>query len=74
MKFDDNKIKNVGELISFLKKDLAEFEGPVWFRGQSDKDWKLEPKLLRSNPILPESHLLNRFKQNASFMLDRLPR
>ena len=74
MKFDDNEIKTIGDLIALLKNNLAEFEGPVWFRGQSDKDWKLEPKLLRLDPIPSESHLLNRFKQNASFILENLPR
>lgn len=74
MIFDDEKIKSIGDLISGLKKHLDGLDGPIWFRGQANKDWKLEPKLLRLNPMPSESHLLNRFKQNASFILERPPR
>lgn len=73
MRHDDQEINSVGELILLLKKHLNGIHGPVWYRGQSNKEWKLEPKLLRKNPIPSESHLLNRFKQNASFILERRP-
>jgi hypothetical protein len=73
MRFNDETIKSVGELIENLRNHLGSFEGPAWFRGQAVSTWKLEPKLLRSTPVPSESHLLNRFKQNATYLLQRPP-
>src|SRR6056297_833370 len=74
MKFDDQQIQSIGDLINILKSNLDGYTGPVWYRGQARDTWHLEPKLLRRTPIPSESHLLNRFKQDASFILDRLPK
>jgi len=74
MKHVDRSILSVGALITLLKADLAGYDGPVWFRGQGLSAWKLEPKLLRGADKLSETHLINRFKQHASFLLDKPPR
>src|SRR5215813_4009414 len=73
MRHSDRNINSVGELIDLLRVDLAGYLGPVWFRGQGRSAWYLEPKLLRSSAGLSETHFINRFKQNASFLLDKAP-
>jgi hypothetical protein len=73
MRHPDKEIGSVGELIRFLKEDLKGLKKPIWFRGQSNFNWKLTPKLMRSATKPSERHLLNRFKQNASFILERRP-
>ena len=40
MKYRDKKIKSVSELIKKLKDDSAFYAGPIWYRGQSKKDYK----------------------------------
>jgi hypothetical protein len=67
------ELKTIGDLVSGLTNDLKDRAGPVWFRGQAVGDWHLEPKLMRMNPQPSETHLLNRFKQNASLLLTQRP-
>lgn len=74
MKYPDSSIESVGSLIEQLTSHIGTYEGPVWYRGQSDATWRLEPKLLRSSPPRSESHLLNRFKQNAALLLSQQPK
>ncbi len=73
MKYEPILIHSVGELIEILKTHVGDFEGPVWFRGQANSEWSLEPRLMRLNPVLPETYFLNRFKQDASIILPRRP-
>ena len=73
MKYEDSPIDSVGSLIEKLGAHIGNYDGPVWYRGQSDAAWRLEPKLLRTNPPRSESHLLNRFKQNAALLLPHRP-
>lgn len=73
MKYNTVDIKSVGDLISKLILHLTDEKLPVWFRGQANTTWKLEPKFMRMTPRPPESHLLNKFKQDASFILNNKP-
>jgi len=74
MKHEDRNISSVGELVDRLRSDLTGYSGPVWFRGKGQETWHLEPKLLRNAPAgTLETHFINRFKQNASFLLERTP-
>jgi hypothetical protein len=73
MRYEDREIRSVGELIQNLNEHIGDHEGPIWYRGQSSAEWRLEPKLLRTVPVPSESHLLNRFKQNAILLLSRQP-
>jgi hypothetical protein len=73
MRYPDKQIGSIGELVEHLRLDLAGYTGPVWFRGQGVSGWQLEPKLLRGSVRLSETHFINRFKQNASFLLDKSP-
>ena len=74
MRFQDRNINSVGELVEHLRGDLSGYTGPVWFRGQSLAAWHLEPKLLRTAPTgTLEAHFINRFKQHASFLIEKPP-
>jgi len=73
MRHADRQINSIGELVEHLRGDLHGYGGPVWFRGQGVSSWRLEPKLLRGAAGLSETHFINRFKQNASFLLDKAP-
>jgi hypothetical protein len=74
MRYEDKEIHDIGELIQFLRADIGDYTGPVWYRGQSLSEWRLEPKLLRGGAAaVSESHFINRFKQNAAFLLQKAP-
>jgi hypothetical protein len=73
MRHPDKNISSVGQLVEHLRTDLQGYAGPVWFRGQGIKDWYLQPKLLRGAAGLSETHFINRFKQNAAFLLEKVP-
>jgi len=73
MKYPDSELKSVGDLPGRLKA-MYPADQPVWFRGQADKDWKLESSLSRSAKTLEaELALIKRFKQNALTFLTRRP-
>ena len=47
---------------------------PVWYRGHSDKRWKLVPSVARTpNSLGAEFTLIKRFKQNALPFIQRRP-
>lgn len=71
MRYPDRKIRCVGDLLGHLKGDFHDENEPIWYRGQSSSEWSLNPKLLRYPSPPPESHLLNRFRQNASYILQQ---
>lgn len=73
MKFEDVEINSIGELIAVLQEQTVDINLPIWFRGQADAEWPLNPRLMRQNPLPSESHYLNRFKQDALFILNRKP-
>lgn len=74
MKYEQLEIISIGELINNLRAHIADFSGPVWFRGQSVSTWSLEPRLMRTVPIPSETFFLNRFKQDASIILGHRPK
>ena len=61
MKFETIEIESIGQLIDSLKSH-KDSEAPIWYRGQGNSNWKLEPKLMRIDPLPSESHYLNKFK------------
>ncbi len=74
MRYEDTPINSISELIESLHNQIDDFDGPIWYRGQSDSSWALEPRYMRINPRLPETHFFNKFKQDASIILDRQPK
>ncbi|MCB2379226.1 FRG domain-containing protein [Hymenobacter sp. BT635] len=73
MKYSDVEISSVSDLITQLKDHISDFEGPIWFRGQSISEWSLQPRLMRISSRPPETHYFNRFKQDASLILQSRP-
>ena len=48
------RIKNINlisDLLKNLKKDMDDYKGQVWFRGQSDTKWTLQPSFNRKKII-----------------------
>jgi hypothetical protein len=74
MRFVDDTINSVGELISKLHNNLQNNNAPVWYRGQAYEGWQLIPKLLRGSISQSEVYLINRFKQNATLLLSKHPK
>ena len=74
MRYTEEHINCVGELIERLKVHTKGVDAPTWFRGQSKSEWPLVPKLLRSTVPQSEIYLISRFKQNATLLLSRPPR
>ncbi len=74
MRIEDKPISSIGDLIEAMKVDIGDYQGPVWFRGQSKSEWHLEPRLMRENNEVSENYLINRFKQNATYILDHRPK
>jgi hypothetical protein len=73
MRYADEQVESIGDLIEKLTKHTAGQTWPIWYRGHSDATWHLEPKLLRPPVKPPETHLFNRFKQNALLVLRERP-
>jgi len=74
MKYKDKKIKSVSELIKKLKKDSDFYSGSIWYRGQSDRDYKLSPSFYRKETEISEMTLIKKFKQNATLLIDNSSR
>jgi hypothetical protein len=70
MRFNDKKIKGVSDLLKNLKKDTEGIRTPLWFRGHSKKSYKLIPSLYRLPQSINESNLIEKFKQNATLLLN----
>lgn len=70
MRHRDRTVKNITELLRFLKSDLNSIKVPVWFRGHSKISYKLIPGFYRykKNPL--EENLIEKFKQNATLLLN----
>lgn len=73
MKYKDKKITSLTDLIKHLKKDTGNYEGPLWFRGQTDSAWKLLPSFSRLNNGVTETNLLKKFKQDATMLINPRP-
>jgi len=49
MKFKDKTIKNIAELIVAIREHTTSIDLPIWYRGHSNKKYKLIPELLRGS-------------------------
>ncbi|AIQ29305.1 hypothetical protein P40081_14945 [Paenibacillus sp. FSL P4-0081] len=72
-KYTDKQIKSISDLLKHLKPNIGAYDGPIWYRGQSDKTWKLEPSYARVSNRVSESNLIKKFKQSATMLLNPLP-
>lgn len=73
MKYEDIEIHCIGELIESLKKHIEDTNVPVWYRGQARSEWMLLPKFFRQANSVSEIYQINRFKQNATILLQQKP-
>jgi len=67
-------ITSISNLIEFLRDDISDYDEDIWFRGQSDFNWKLEPGIFRCSQKMSESSLLTRFKQSAAMLTNSFPK
>jgi len=74
MKFPDASIESVSELIQKLKENTEYLKIPVWYRGQGNFQWNLEPKLLRVHSSPPETFYFNKFRQDATMIINHTPK
>jgi hypothetical protein len=74
MKYDDNNLNSVGEMLGVLQDQYDPPHETVWFRGHAMAKWSLTPSLYRPPfKLQHEQSLLTRFKQNALPLLDYRP-
>lgn len=67
------RIVSVSKLIDELHKDISGYSGPIWFRGQADKGWRLLPRLSRKKSYKDEVVLIRQFRQNATLLVNPVP-
>ncbi|WP_198085910.1 FRG domain-containing protein [Variovorax sp. E3] len=73
MKFQDREIDTISKLLEFLTIDQQETNNrPIWFRGQTNFAWDLQPKILRA-ANRPEWDIIGRFQQNATLLVEKSP-
>ncbi|WP_323903115.1 FRG domain-containing protein [Aeromonas hydrophila] len=65
------EIKSISDLIRHLKRDITDEWGPIWYRGQENIAWKLLSSYDRLANPPTEIALVNKFRQNASFLMDK---
>lgn len=44
----EKEINSLSEYIKFIKQEKKNYNGELWFRGQRDSSWALEPTLFRN--------------------------
>ncbi len=69
MAYKKHSISSISDFLEKLKTELKQRD-PAWFRGHADASWKLLPGYQRYKNPPPESVLINKFKQNASLLVN----
>jgi hypothetical protein len=72
VRFQEQEITSVSDLIGKLAKDMEGIKSPLWFRGQSMKDWHLTPSIFRGNHD-SEINMIKKFKQDATLLVNPRP-
>ena len=67
----EKKIKSISDLVKHLKVDRFKDASTVWYRGHANYSWKLEPGYDRLKKPPKEITLVNEFRQNANFLLEK---
>lgn len=65
------KISSIADLVKNLKAGPFRDSNTVWYRGHADESWKLESGFDRLKNPPKEIALVNEFRQNANFLLDK---
>jgi len=69
----EKEIRSVQDLLVELEADNDGYNGSVWYRGQSNKEWPLLPGYLRLDRPPSESTLIKQFKQSAAMLVQNTP-
>ncbi|WP_062817840.1 FRG domain-containing protein [Alcanivorax sp. NBRC 102024] len=69
----EKEIRSVQDLLVELEADNEGYDGSIWYRGQSRKEWPLLPGYLRLNQPPSEATLIKRFKQSAAMLVQNTP-
>jgi len=69
----EKEIRSVQDLLVKLETDNDGYNGSVWYRGQSNKEWPLLPGYLRLDQPPSESTLIKQFKQSAAMLVQNTP-
>lgn len=72
MRYSDTRIRSVAEFLEELKPRLR-LKQPIWYRGQEQENWGLEPTISRFGGVKSEAPLMTRFKQNALALIADRP-
>lgn len=65
------KIESLSDMLKHLKDDLDPKVSPVWYRGHSIGTWQLLSSYDRLKRPPKETSLVNEFRQNANYLLDK---
>lgn len=70
---EERVVHSISEIIVGLSQDVRDAKESFWYRGHSNKEWKLIPSIYRSNVkrTLKEMHLLKQFKQDGISLFPR---
>lgn len=69
MRQKDKTVRNISALLKALKSDIHTSDGPVWFRGQPKKEYKLLPAYHRYKDPISEATLIKKFIQRATMLV-----
>jgi hypothetical protein len=72
MKFEEQEITSIGDFSSAIRgyEDVK----VIWYRGQRDESWQLQPSIARSDATSDVEHMsIKRFKQNALPFITQRP-
>ncbi|QMU54989.1 MAG: FRG domain-containing protein [Nitrosopumilus sp.] len=73
MKYVEEEIHNIAELLTKIETHTNSIKEPIWFRGHAKKDWDLIPSIFRDTKKR-EIDYLKEFKQDATLLVEPRPR
>lgn len=75
MSYKEVSIKTMDDLLKVLSeiRNLNDKDQPIWYRGQSNKNWDLIPSIQRSTLVNKETYLCNDFYIKVKQIQDNTP-
>ncbi len=71
---EDQRISNISDFLTVWRKQQDGEASTAWFRGQANAKWNLLPGFYRTEHVVSETTLMNRFRQSAAMLTESLPR
>lgn len=72
MRVQDKTVESISDLVRNLKNDVIDINGPVWYRGHFDKEWKLVPLIYRKT-CQTEMNMIKEFRKDATLFVSPKP-